>query len=107
MSFKLLGAAIAVLLPLLSVGTASASFNVYYYQGDRTEVRAYCLDNDGVLLDRPDYTFCEDETLGSSRTCLNNGDCIGTGLSVDTTGSVSRYPIPGVDVAPTSTILPN
>jgi hypothetical protein len=105
MRYKFFGAAIAVLLPLLSVGTASAGFNVYYYQGDRADVRAYCLGSEGVLLDRADYTFCEDKVTGASRTCLDTGDCIGTSFSVDTTGSVRSHP--GVDVAPASTILPN
>jgi len=87
----------------LAAGPASAAFDVAYEQGTRTDVRAWCATDGGVLSDREDYTMCIAQERGASFTCDDDGACTRTGFDLST-GSIR--PIPGVTVAPTSEILP-
>jgi hypothetical protein len=84
-------------------GFAQAGFEVMTYEGSRDDVRAYCVGEGRTLTEHPDYTLCQDEMTGANhigKATTGASDIVVTG------GIAPRVPIPGVDVAPTSEILP-
>lgn len=81
MKTKVIAIAAALAAQLGLSGAAYAAFEVYYFEGNREDVRAGCIGEGEVLLDRGDYSFCYDKIEGASQTCDDDGDCIGTGYA--------------------------
>lgn len=106
MRLKHLAATAAALLPLAFATAAQAGFEVYHYEGSRDAVRHQCVGYGAVLTERADYSMCVYETRVSTRTCDDNGDCIGTGYDIPSsvrpvmvddmaTGSTGAMPVTG------------
>jgi hypothetical protein len=81
MKTKIIAIAATLAVQLGLAGSANAAFEVYYFEGNRDDVRAGCIGEGEVLLDRADYSFCYDKVEGASQTCDDDGDCIGTGYT--------------------------
>jgi hypothetical protein len=81
MKTKVIAIAATLAAQLGFAGTANAAFEVYYFEGNREDVRTQCIGEGEVLLDRGDYSFCYDKIEGASQTCDDDGDCIGTGYA--------------------------
>jgi hypothetical protein len=56
----------ALLAQLAFVGAASADIDVNHYQGGRDDMRQHCAGDGRILIDRLDYTFCEDKLAGKA-----------------------------------------
>jgi hypothetical protein len=81
MKSKVIAIAAVLATQLGLAGAANAAFEVYYFEGNRDDVRTGCIGEGDVLLDRGDYSFCYDKIEGASLTCDDDGDCIGTGYT--------------------------
>jgi hypothetical protein len=65
MSIRIVIAGIALLAPLALAGAASAGVDAKRDASGRDDQRQHCAGDGRILVDRLDYTFCEDRLAAS------------------------------------------
>jgi hypothetical protein len=68
MSIRIIIAGAALFAQLAFVGAASAGFDVH---GNRDDMRQHCAGDGRILIDRLDYTFCEDKLATKPSASVN------------------------------------
>jgi hypothetical protein len=98
-----IGAVAGVVALLTAADFADAKVKIKHFKGTRDQVRAACAEQGGELIESPTHTTCLG-TNGRGVTCGDDGNCVGTSRTEETSGWPAPAPTPTTSTASTGSV---